>query len=137
MAKYGEAAIVEMLISKLPEIMSEISKPMSNIDKITVIDTGSNGNSTSKIPKTVIDVAGSGFEVINDLTGIDISEVIKSFIKKNSTTPNTTPNNDKKVDVKDFIDIFKTVVSSKNTTDTSNHVKYKRFIEKTKSQILF
>ncbi len=123
MAKYGEAAIVEMLISKLPEIMSEISKPMSNIDKITVIDTGSNGNSTSKIPKTVTDVAGSGFEVINDLTGIDISEVIKSFIKKNSTTPNNTPNNDKKVDVKDFIDIFKTVVSSKNTTDTSNHDK--------------
>lgn len=123
MAKYGEAAIVEMLISKLPEIMSEISKPMSNIDKITVIDTGSNGNSTSKIPKTVTNVAGSGFEVINDLTGIDISEVIKSFIKKNSTTPNTTPNNDKKVDVKDFIDIFKTVVSSKNTTDTSNHDK--------------
>lgn len=123
MAKYGEAAIVEMLISKLPEIMSEISKPMSNIDKITVIDTGSNGNSTSKISKTVTDVAGSGFEVINDLTGIDISEVIKSFIKKNSTTPNNTPNNDKKVDVKDFIDIFKTVVSSKNTTDTSNHDK--------------
>lgn len=123
MAKYGEAAIVEMLISKLPEIMSEISKPMSNIDKITVIDTGSNGNSTSKIPKTVTDVAGSGFEVINDLTGIDISEVIKSFIKKNSTTPNNTPNNDKKVDVKDFIDIFKTVVSSKNTTDTSTHDK--------------
>lgn len=123
MAKYGEAAIVEMIISKLPEIMSEISKPMSNIDKITVIDTGSNGNSTSKISKTVTDVAGSGFEVINDLTGIDISEVIKSFIKKNSTTPNNTPNNDKKVDVKDFIDIFKTVVSSKNTTDTSNHDK--------------
>lgn len=123
MAKYGEAAIVEMLISKLPEIMSEISKPMSNIDKITVIDTGSNGNSTSKISKTVTDVAGSGFEVINDLTGIDISEVIKSFIKKNSTTPNDTTNNDKKVDVKDFIDIFKTVVSSKNTTDTSNHDK--------------
>lgn len=123
MAKYGEAAIVEMLISKLPEIMSEISKPMSNIDKITVIDTGSNGNSTSKISKTVTDVAGSGFEVINDLTGIDISEVIKSFIKKNSSNPNNTPNNDKKVDVKDFIDIFKTVVSSKNTTDTSTHDK--------------
>lgn len=123
MAKYGEAAIVEMLISKLPEIMSEISKPMSNIDKITVIDTGSNSNSTSKIPKTVTDVAGSGFEVINDLTGIDISEVIKSFIKKNSSNPNNTPNNDKKVDVKDFIDIFKTVVSSKNTTDTSTHDK--------------
>ncbi|MDU1336885.1 flotillin family protein [Clostridium butyricum] len=123
MAKYGEAAIVEMLISKLPEIMSEISKPMSNIDKITVIDTGSNSNSTSKIPKTVTDVAGSGFEVINDLTGIDISEVIKSFIKKNSSNPNNTPNNDKKVDVKDFIDIFKNVVSSKNTTDTSTHDK--------------
>lgn len=123
MAKYGEAAIVEMLISKLPEIMSEISKPMSNIDKITVIDTGSNSNSTSKIPKTVTDVAGSGFEVINDLTGIDISEVIKSFIKKNYSNPNNTPNNDKKVDVKDFIDIFKNVVSSKNTTDTSTHDK--------------
>lgn len=115
MAKYGNAAVIEMLISKLPEIMSEISKPMSNIDKITIIDNGGKDNSTSKIAKTVTDVAGSGFEAINDLTGIDISETIKSFINKNTT--NNSKNNDKKVDVKDFIDIFKTVVNNKNTND--------------------
>ena len=101
-----------MLISKLPEIMSEVSKPMSNIDKITVIDTGNNGNGTSKIAKTVTDIAGSGFEVVNDLTGIDISEIIKSFINKDSNTIN-----EKKVDVKDFIDIFKNIVTKNNSND--------------------
>ena len=40
MAKYGEAAIVEMIVNKLPEVMNEVSKPMGQIDKLTVIDNG-------------------------------------------------------------------------------------------------
>ena len=40
MAKYGEAAVVELLVAQLPQIMLNVAKPMENIEKITVIDTG-------------------------------------------------------------------------------------------------
>lgn len=104
MAKYGEAAVVEMLISRLPNIMEEISKPMANIDKITVIDTGDGKGGASNIAKTVTNVAGTGFEVIKDLTGLDVSEMLKSFVKKK----------DDKIDLKD-------IVESLNETKDSSH----------------
>ena len=88
MKKYGEAAVVEMIVQRLPEIMSAVSKPMEQIDKITVID-GGNGQGASRVAKTVSDVAVGGFEVLNDLTGIDIAEMIRSFGKKNSHPENS------------------------------------------------
>ena len=86
MAKYGEAAVTEMLINKLPEIMAQVAKPMSSIDKITVIDTGDGSGNTgaSKIAKTVTNVAGTGFEVLKDLTGLDVTELMKKFTQKDS-----------------------------------------------------
>ena len=87
MAKYGEAAVTEMLINKLPEIMAQVAKPMSSIDKITVIDTGEGSSNTgaSKIAKTVTNVAGTGFEVLKDLTGLDVTELMKKFTQKDSS----------------------------------------------------
>lgn len=83
MKKYGEAAVVEMIIQRLPEIMTAVSKPMEQIDKITVIDNGG-GQGASKIAKTVSDVAVNGFEVLNDLTGIDLAQLVRGFVQKNS-----------------------------------------------------
>ena len=87
MAKYGEAAVTEMLINKLPEIMAQVAKPMSSIDKITVIDTGEGSSNTgaSKIAKTVTNVSGTGFEVLKDLTGLDVTELMKKFTQKDSS----------------------------------------------------
>ncbi len=87
MAKYGEAAVVELLISRMPEIMGQVAKPMENIDKITVIDTGDGKGGASKVAQTVTNVAGSGFEVLKGLTGLDVAEMIQSFAKKNKAQP--------------------------------------------------
>lgn len=81
MAKYGEAAIVEMIVNKLPEVMNEVSKPMGQIDKLTVIDNGG-AQGASKVSKIVTDVAANGFEVLKDLTGIDLSETLNNFVNK-------------------------------------------------------
>lgn len=90
MKKYGEAAVVEMIIQRLPEIMGAVSKPMEQIDKITVIDNGG-GQGASKIAKTVSDVAVGGFEVLNDLTGVDLAQLIRGFVQKNSGQPTSEP----------------------------------------------
>jgi len=82
LAKYGEAAVVEMLISRLPEIVGQVARPMENIDKITVIDTGNGDGGASKVARTVTNVAGTGFEVLKDLTGLDVTEMLKGFTKK-------------------------------------------------------
>ena len=104
MSKYGEAAIAEMLISSLPQIMEQVAKPMSNIDKITVIDTGDGKGGASSIAKTVTNVAGSGFEVLKDLTGLDVSEILKSYLK---------PNENDKPDMDEIVETLKNKEASK------------------------
>ena len=79
--KYGEAAVVEMVIQQLPEIMGAVSKPMEQIDHITVIDNGGS-EGASKVAKTVSDVASNGFTVLKDLTGVDIAQMMKNFAAK-------------------------------------------------------
>ncbi|NQD51957.1 flotillin family protein, partial [Bacillus altitudinis] len=41
--QYGQAAILDMIVKMLPEYAKQVSAPLSNIDKITVVDTGGNG----------------------------------------------------------------------------------------------
>jgi len=82
MAKYGEAAVVELIVSRLPEIMGAVAKPMEQVDKITIIDNGGN-QGASKLSKVVTDVAANGFEVLKDLTGVDVNSILNSFVNKN------------------------------------------------------
>lgn len=90
MEKYGEAAVVEMVIERLPEIMGVVSKPMEQIDKITVIDNGGK-EGASKVAKTVSDVAMNGFEVLNDLTGIDLAQMLRNFVDRSSPDAQKPP----------------------------------------------
>lgn len=93
MAKYGEAAIVEMVVNKLPDVMKEVASPLEQIDKLTVIDNGGN-QGASKVSKIVTDVASNGFEVLKDLTGVDLSKVINDFVSKSSNSkPISSENN--------------------------------------------
>lgn len=77
-AQYGSAAIVDVIIEGLPTIMEQIAKPMEAIDKVTVIDSGS-GKSVSSLSKTVTDVAGTGFQVFEDLTGVDVKKLLSNI----------------------------------------------------------
>lgn len=81
MAKYGEAAVVELIVSRLPEIMSAVSKPMEQVDKITVIDNGGSRGG-SMVSKIVTDVAANGFQVLKDITGLDISDLMANIVNK-------------------------------------------------------
>ena len=64
-------------MGNLPAIMQNIAKPMENIDKITVIDTGEGKGGAAKIAQTVTNIAGAGFETLKELTGIDLAGLIQ------------------------------------------------------------
>lgn len=80
--QYGEAAVVEMLVSRLPEIAAAISEPLSKTEKIVVIDNGSEGGGASKVTKNVTNIVAQLPEVIDSLTGIDLLDVVKGFVNK-------------------------------------------------------
>ena len=70
--KYGEAALAQEIISRLPEIIRAAAEPIGNIDTLTVVST----DGASAITKTVGQVLGEGTEVVKSLTGLDVHSIL-------------------------------------------------------------
>jgi flotillin len=118
MAKYGEAAIVEMMVGKLPEIMKEIARPMEQVDKITIIDNGGS-QGASKLSKVVTDITANGFQSLKDITGIDLSELINGFV--NSPKNNIVKDKINTIlDVEKVEEVIETVSETVNINDSIN-----------------
>lgn len=79
MAKYGRAAILEMVVNKLPEMAGAIAKPLESIDKVTIIDGGgTSGSGVESMGGYVPAVLAKTIESVKETTGIDINEIIKA-----------------------------------------------------------
>lgn len=86
-AKYNDAAILQIVMDKLPEIAREIAAPMSNIDKMTVIST----DGASALPKAVLGNMSQLDEMLETYGGgKGISEFIGNFMNKKATDAVTT-----------------------------------------------
>ena len=80
MKKYGQAAMMEMIVKALPEMAAEIAKPLSTIDKVTIIDSGNgaDGTGVSSMGSYVPSVLAQTIESVKETTGIDIREIMKA-----------------------------------------------------------
>lgn len=76
MAKYGQAAILEMFVNVLPEIAKNVAAPISAIDKVTVIGGDSNG--VADMAGNVPVVMSKVMESVKEATGIDLGEIVKA-----------------------------------------------------------
>lgn len=82
MAKYGEAAILEMFIQMLPKYAHEIAQPLTNIKEMKIVDMGG-GNSTggaaqvsNNVTKTMLGIQ----ESLKETTGMDLKAMLESFV---------------------------------------------------------
>jgi flotillin len=78
MKKYGQAAMIEMIINALPEMATAIAKPLENIDKVTIIDGGTGENGVSNVGTYVPSVLAKTIETVKEVTGLDIVDVMKA-----------------------------------------------------------
>ena len=74
MKKYGEAAILEMLIGVLPDIAKAVAEPISSISDVKIIGSGSQG--VSDISGNVPIVMAQVMETVKEATGVDLQDVI-------------------------------------------------------------
>jgi len=70
--KYGEAALAQEIIGRLPEITRAVAEPLSAIKNLTVISN----DGASAITKTVGEVASEVPAVVKNLTGLDLSALL-------------------------------------------------------------
>ena len=76
MAKYGQAAILEMLVGVLPDMAKAVAEPIAAIDKVTVIGGDSNG--VSDMAGNVPTILAKVMESVKEATGIDMEDIIKA-----------------------------------------------------------
>jgi flotillin len=68
---YGDAAVLEMVVEVMPELVRAASEPMSGIDKMTVIST----DGASQLGRTVASNLEQGLQIGSDLTGLDLRKL--------------------------------------------------------------
>src|SRR6266545_1333156 len=69
---YGEAAVLDLLVRVLPQVVEKAAAPMSAIDKMTVIST----DGASTLTKNVASNVAQGLQLGADLTGIDLAALL-------------------------------------------------------------
>ncbi|MEU9617587.1 MULTISPECIES: SPFH domain-containing protein [unclassified Streptomyces] len=73
--RYGDAAVLQMLVEVLPNVVAKASEPLSAIDKMTVIST----DGASQLSRTVTDNVAQGMELLSSATGVDLAALLKNF----------------------------------------------------------
>jgi flotillin len=79
--KFNEAAILEMYMSVLPEVVKGIAEPLGRIDKIVVVGGGDKSLGTTKITGQIAEVLAQVPDVVKSLTGADIKQFLKDKLK--------------------------------------------------------
>jgi flotillin len=78
MKKYGQAAMIEMIVKALPDMAGAIAKPLENIDKVTIIDGGNGENGVNSVGSYVPGVLAKTMETVKEVTGLDIVDIMKA-----------------------------------------------------------
>lgn len=72
--QYNEAAVLELLMERMPEIATAIASPLAAVDNLTIVDV----DGASKLPQTVTKVFGELDAIVKGMTGTSLSEYVAS-----------------------------------------------------------
>ena len=86
--EYNQAAVIDKLLTAMPEIVAALASPLSKVDKITVVSTG-NGSSTGmhKVTSDLTDIAAQVPALVEALSGVPMSELVSKVRKLGDKAP--------------------------------------------------
>ena len=76
---WNQAAVVDRLISNMPEVVRAMSEPLSKVDKITIVSTGGDAAGANKITGDMAKMAAQVPALFEALSGMDIRELMKNI----------------------------------------------------------
>ncbi|RWR11194.1 flotillin family protein [Siminovitchia fortis] len=81
--QFGQAAVLDMVLKMLPEYAKQVAAPLGNIDKITVVDTGGQGEGgANKVTGYATNLMASMQESLKASSGIDVRELLENLSGK-------------------------------------------------------
>src|SRR3954465_11491604 len=80
--EYNQAAVIDKLLTGLPEVVAALAQPLSKIDKITVVSTGSNGTTgMHKITNDMTEIAAQVPALVEALSGVPMADLLSRVRK--------------------------------------------------------
>ena len=86
--EYNQAAVVDKLITSLPEVMRALAAPLANVDKITIVSTG-DGHAAGmhKITGDMTAMAAQIPALFETLSGMNIAELFSKVKQIGESKP--------------------------------------------------
>jgi flotillin len=73
--KYGQAAILDMMVKIIPEVSKNVAEPIGNIDNLNIY--GTSGQDATGVSGMVPSVIKQSFDVIQSATGVDMGKMVQ------------------------------------------------------------
>lgn len=82
--KFGQAAVLDMILKMLPEYAKQVASPLANIDQITVVDTGSSDQNggANKVTGYATNLMSTLQESLKASSGIDVKQLLENLSGK-------------------------------------------------------
>jgi flotillin len=93
--EYNQAAVIDKLLTGMPEIVRALATPLANIDKITIVSTG-DGDSAG-VNKLTADIAKMAAQVpalFESLSGMSVSEMLSKVRQIGDKAPKHAESHD-------------------------------------------
>ena len=86
--EYNQAAVIDKLITGMPEVVRALASPLANVDKITIVSTG-NGDAAgmNKITGDIAKMAAQVPALFETLSGMPMSELLGKVRQIGDKTP--------------------------------------------------
>src|SRR5690349_23383049 len=86
--EYNQAAVIDKLLTSMPEIVAALASPLSKVDKITVASTGSNGSTgMHKVTSDLTDIAAQVPALVEALSGVPMTDLLAKVRKLGDKAP--------------------------------------------------
>ena len=87
----NQAAVVDKLITGMPEVVRALAAPLANVDKITIVSTG-NGDAAgmNKITGDMTKMAAQVPALFETLSGMQMSRAVRARCGRSATRPPQT-----------------------------------------------
>ncbi|MCM3271321.1 flotillin family protein [Paenibacillus elgii] len=81
--KFGEAAVLDIIVKMLPELAGKVAEPIKSIDKLTVVDTG-HGEGATRLSNYVTQLMATAPEMLKSVSGLDVEKLVKGLTNRSS-----------------------------------------------------
>jgi len=71
--RFGQAAILDMVVKILPQVAAEVAKPISSIDSVNIYDGG-----VDRVSGNVPVVLKQTFDTIESATGVNLTDIVRA-----------------------------------------------------------